>query len=265
MTTNVEALLSRLTGVKKQGKEWIAHCPAHSDSTPSLGIRLSDTGKVLIHCLADCFPDRKLNGHAQPIAAAPPEPERITCVPGRAAPTPVLSHPQHGKPSMLHVYKTLDNQLLGYVMRFDTPTGKTFCPYTYSESDGWKHKAFSKPRPLYGLERLRQLPGGARILVEGEKAADAGAALAPSNAVLSWCGGAGAVKHADLEPLREQSVIVWPDADGPGRKAGAELADRLHALGCSIRLVDTDGLPDGFDAADLKEPLGPWLRARLRV
>ena len=174
-----------------------------------------------------------------------------------------MSHPQHGKPTTLHVYKTLDNQLLGYVMRFDAPTGKTFCPYTYSAADGWQMKAFSKPRPLYGLERLRDHPTGARILVEGEKAADAAQRLAPSNACLSWCGGAGATKHADLSPLAGSSLILWPDADEPGRKAVADLATRLASMGCTLRIVDTTGLPEGFDAADLKEPLSTWLRPRL--
>jgi P4 family phage/plasmid primase-like protien len=277
---SIEALLSQLHGVKRRSDtEWDARCPGHDDNKPSLGVRIEGT-KILLHCLAGCKPEAiveaigwrmsdlftdkgsKTNGSKPPTPAAP---ERVTCAPGSAAPTPVLAHPAHGKPTALHVYKTADNMLLGYVMRFDSKDGKTFCPYTYSTADGWQLKAFSKPRPLYGLERLRLHAGTAAIVVEGEKGADACQALAPRNACLTWCGGAGAVKHADFSPLYGLPVILWPDADPAGREAMAALADLLLARGGTVRIVDTEGLPDGFDAADLNEPLGPWLKPRLRA
>jgi hypothetical protein len=55
-------------------------------------------------------------------------------------------------------------------------------------------------------------------------------------------------------------VVVWPDADEVGRKAGAALSEKLP----QARVLDVTGLPDGFDAADLREPIGEWLRTRLR-
>lgn len=36
------------------GVGWMARCPTHNDSTPSLSIRDTETGKVLIHCHAGC-------------------------------------------------------------------------------------------------------------------------------------------------------------------------------------------------------------------
>ena len=46
----VEGLLSRLGGVKKTGQgRWIAKCPAREDKTPSLSIRETEDGKILIH------------------------------------------------------------------------------------------------------------------------------------------------------------------------------------------------------------------------
>lgn len=36
-----------------QGR-WIGHCPAHEDRDPSLSIRLSPEGRVLLHCFAGC-------------------------------------------------------------------------------------------------------------------------------------------------------------------------------------------------------------------
>ncbi len=33
---------------------WMARCPAHADSSPSLSIREGDGGRLLLHCFAGC-------------------------------------------------------------------------------------------------------------------------------------------------------------------------------------------------------------------
>jgi len=49
------ALLSRLDGVKRTGVDrWLAKCPAHDDKRPSLGIRVIDGDRVLVHCWSGC-------------------------------------------------------------------------------------------------------------------------------------------------------------------------------------------------------------------
>jgi len=50
---NIEEILSKLDGVKKQGDGWIAKCPAHDDKEPSLSITTKGD-KVLLHCFAGC-------------------------------------------------------------------------------------------------------------------------------------------------------------------------------------------------------------------
>ena len=48
-------LLDRLSGVKQTAPgRWIARCPAHEDKSPSLSIRESDDGRVLIHDFGGC-------------------------------------------------------------------------------------------------------------------------------------------------------------------------------------------------------------------
>lgn len=50
-----ELLLSRLSGVRQTGPgKWMAHCPAHEDRSPSLSIRETDDGIVLINCFGGC-------------------------------------------------------------------------------------------------------------------------------------------------------------------------------------------------------------------
>ncbi len=48
-------LLSHLDKVRRTGPDrWIACCPAHDDKGPSLAIRETDDGRVLVHCFAGC-------------------------------------------------------------------------------------------------------------------------------------------------------------------------------------------------------------------
>lgn len=51
----VETLLSRLQGVRQTGGgRWLARCPAHEDRTPSLSIRETEGGTILLRCFAGC-------------------------------------------------------------------------------------------------------------------------------------------------------------------------------------------------------------------
>ena len=48
-------LLDRLDGVRATGhSRWVARCPAHDDSRPSLAITEKADGVVLLHCFAGC-------------------------------------------------------------------------------------------------------------------------------------------------------------------------------------------------------------------
>lgn len=49
----VESFLGRLEGVQRSGSGWVARCPAHGDSNPSLSVSESG-GKILLHCHAGC-------------------------------------------------------------------------------------------------------------------------------------------------------------------------------------------------------------------
>ncbi|APW46916.1 hypothetical protein [Rhodoferax antarcticus] len=53
--TPAENVLSRLEKVRqRQPGQWSARCPAHADKGPSLSVRESPDGGVLIHCFAGC-------------------------------------------------------------------------------------------------------------------------------------------------------------------------------------------------------------------
>lgn len=51
----IEPILERLQKVKQtKPGQWVACCPAHNDKSPSLAIKQSDSGKILIKCWAGC-------------------------------------------------------------------------------------------------------------------------------------------------------------------------------------------------------------------
>lgn len=50
-----ETLLQSLEKVRQTAPgRWVARCPAHTDKGPSLSVRETDDGKVLVHCFAGC-------------------------------------------------------------------------------------------------------------------------------------------------------------------------------------------------------------------
>jgi len=51
---NVTDLVGRLEKAKPNGKGWMACCPAHDDSTPSLSVSEGDDGRVILKCFAGC-------------------------------------------------------------------------------------------------------------------------------------------------------------------------------------------------------------------
>ncbi len=56
MSSNpIEMVLSRLEKVRqRQAGQWSARCPAHADKGPSLSVRETPEGAVLLHCFAGC-------------------------------------------------------------------------------------------------------------------------------------------------------------------------------------------------------------------
>ena len=54
MNPNLEGILSRLTKVRGRNGNWVACCPAHEDRSPSMTIRETPDGKILMHCFSGC-------------------------------------------------------------------------------------------------------------------------------------------------------------------------------------------------------------------
>ena len=91
-------------------------------------------------------------------------------------------------------------------------------------------------------------PAGPLVLCEGETKADAIAEIGLTGA--SWRGGAEQAGNAIYERLQGRDIVLWPDSDAPGRKAGQAAAAALDGIAASIRIVDTPAVKGKNDAAD---------------
>ena len=194
---------------------------------------------------------------AAPAAPARPRPPSRTVITPAPEPCPSFDHPRYGKPAKVWTYDNLDGLLMGYVARYE-PAGerKQIVPWTYGaagdERPTWGMGQWPEPRPLYGLSRFRSCEQ-AVLLVEGEKAADAAQATVGNvYAVLTWPGGAQAWRKADFGVLEGRKILLWPDADEPGRACMVAIGQLLLQSGrCpEVKIIDTAGQPDGWDAAD---------------
>lgn len=79
---SAETFLSRLQKVRKTGRDsWVACCPYHEDRRPSMTVRETDDGRVLVHCFAGCLVEAILGAVGLGFDALfPPKPQE------RAAP-----------------------------------------------------------------------------------------------------------------------------------------------------------------------------------
>jgi putative DNA primase/helicase len=293
---DLPAIVSAYTEIKKRGKEYVLLCPFHADNDPSMGL-FHKGGKWQFYCHpcgkgGDALDwvmeiehlDTKAaldrltggtyeNAPKRPVRDVAPQPERVTSKPPADAGEPNMHIRDLGDPVKAWAYRDEDGALLGYAARYDTADGKKeFRCWTWGargdQAPGWGCGHWSKPRPLYGLDRLHRLSGAPVLVVEGEKAADAAQALLGQYVVVTWPGGAKAWKHADWNSLRGRRVDLWPDNDPPGVEAmdslRAILSDK-RGLACWGKSIDPAGMSEGFDAADwpgTADDLIAWLRKR---
>jgi hypothetical protein len=153
----------------------------HDDKQASLTVGTGDDGRVLLHCHAGCstsdvvaalglreadlFPPR--NGTPRPAAAKPGKAtwKPIQPVP-RSAPDAPAVHYRLREASRRWAYRDGDGELLGFICRFDTPSGKEIRPLIYAAADdgrmAWRWQGFPRPRPLYNLPALPWPPGRTR-------------------------------------------------------------------------------------------------------
>ena len=269
-----------LPGGRRRGHEWVCGDLAGGEGA-SLSVNLlsgrwadfatSDRGGDLIslyaaiHELTMAEAYRELDDGST--AAAPARPAK-PAKPARTvvAPVPEASadceciHPAYGAPSARWTYFDGNGETLGYVARYDLPgQRKQIVPWTWDGTQ-WGMGQWPVPRPLYRLQELEARAADPALIVEGEKAADAAAAISGPYVVTTWPGGGQAVNRADWRPIHKRKILLWPDADDAGIHTMQRLAAMLAPHCTEVKIIDPAGMPDGWDAAD--SGFGSWAEAR---
>jgi len=233
---------------------WMALCPAHDDTEPSLHVSLKGE-KILLHCFAGCSLDAICDAlHIEPrelfvgddSSRSEPAPEGLTLEAFARAKhlegellrqAQVTQGVYQGKPAVLFRYRDTEGELQAVRYRVAL-TGDCF---------RWQKGA--EPKKLaYGewwLPQWREKSKRMVVLVEGE-----------SDALTLWqvgipaigIAGANSLSDYHVELLAGFEVVVWQEPDS----GGISFARKASELFQNVRVIQA---PDGFkDASDL------WLR-----
>jgi uncharacterized protein (DUF927 family) len=202
---------------------------------------------------AKLSPQEKIGSSVAPASDGDP----ILPVPPDAPAIP-QAHPELGRPAARWVYRDTAGAPLFEVLRFDQSDGcKEFRPLTlWRDAQGlrWRWKSIPGSRPLYKLDELAKRPEAAVVICEGEKSADAAAGIFLKSVAVTSPGGAKAADKADWKFLRGRKVLIWPDADEPGRDYAAKVAATLTALDCEVSIIDAEALARTAPGGGTREP-----------
>jgi AAA domain-containing protein len=212
----LETVLDKL-GARRNGKEWIAKCPAHEDSTPSLGITVGDNGGILLCCHAGCGTEDVCAAIGIELSDLFPD----------------------SKPRIVGEYDYTDEagELLYQIVRFEP---KDFRQRRKDDKGAWIWNTDGVRKVLYCLRGV--LADEDVLVVEGEKDAETGWRLR----LPSTCcpGGAGKWRDEYSECLRGKNVTIIADADKPGREHAQQVATSLYLRAASIKVLELPGAKD---------------------
>jgi hypothetical protein len=215
----LEAVLSRLHKVRREGTEWKALCPAHADKNPSLALGERD-GKLLLKCFAGCSSEAVC-------AALGIELRELFSGNGAGQQSIVAEYP----------YEDEKGNLLFQVVRYEPKAFKQRRP---DGKGGWHWNLGGARRVLY---RLPEVVAARSVLVcEGEKDCETARALG----IVATCnpGGAGKWRAEYSESLRGKRVAIIADADEPGRKHAQLVASSLYARVEPLKVLELPGAKD---------------------
>jgi len=257
----IDKVLSRLPDHREAADGFKARCPSHDDRNPSLSIRETLEGTVLIKCFAGCSPEKVVDSLGLHMADLFPARDESPW-PGRqhqsSRPQPrhfataedAINGYGRGMPDRQWTYVDASGAEVGRTLRWNTATGKDIRPVA-KFADGWRHAAMQEPRPLFNLLALLADQDSTLYIVEGEKCVDALTAL--GLLATTSAGGSQAARLTDWTPLAGRRIVIFSDNDEAGHKYAKQVSDILEALGATVVVVSLAGLAAGGDVADLLE------------
>lgn len=219
----IDEVLDKLEGVQSRGTGWVACCPAHEDSSPSLSVDETDDGNVLLNCHAGCT--------FESIAKA------LGMGGKRDKWDASLAEASYD-------YVNEQGTLLFQVLRMPR---KEFPARRLEEEGQWRWGIEGVRRVLYRLPEVIQAVKDSKtiVIVEGEKDVEA----VRSKGQVATCnpGGAGKWRPEYTQFFAGAKVIVWCDKDEPGRNHAETIRKSLMPVAAEIHVVQSAVGKDAYD------------------
>lgn len=247
---NLTDFLNRLEGVRGHGGQYMAKCPAHQDSKPSLSIGLGADNRILLKCQAGCATE-------DVVASLGLEQRDLFAElrPGDVFPTYDAPKNNSRSPVVATYDFTDDNgQLIAQKLRRQD---KSFTWRRPDGNGGWIYNRKGVPHRLFVAGKLE----GCIEVTEGEKDALTLHSLGFDAASGADGAGPGKWRKEYTEQLRGLHVCVFQDNDRVGMEYAAETCNALHGVAASVRLLDLSKvwpeIPEHGDVTDLVTTFGP--------
>lgn len=228
-TPKLDRILSKLDGVSESGEnQWMARCPSHDDRTPSLSIGLKDD-RILLCCHAGC----QISSVLRDLGLG----ERDLFLGARD---------QCDDFAAIYPYDDEKGHLLFQACRKD-PKG-----FVQRRPDGngrWIYDLKGVRRVLYRLPELIDSSQDAlAFIVEGEKDVETLRSLG----LTATCnpGGVSKWRESYNRFLKGRQVVVIPDNDEPGIKHAKHVANSIHDVAASVRVIELPGVGPKGDVSD---------------
>ncbi len=276
----------KMLKARQVGSGWVAGCPAHTDTNPSLSIHVSTDHKLLLHCHAGCGQTRVIDAlrslgiwHDKQVhrEAADPEPSSLGTLPSRRLDQPF--DPLYTWQTARSACGTLaERYLRGRSITLPVPASLRFRPRLRHRSGGyWPamiacvthgrvghsigiHRTFLAPdgsgkAPVpHPKMMLGPCAGGvARLgpethpLLIGEGIETCLSAI-QATGLTAWAAlSSSGLRSLDLPPS-VQKVVILVDADAAGEAAAHAAAERWVRQGVAVSLARP---PKGLDFNDL--------------
>jgi hypothetical protein len=256
--TPEDALLPLLTGVVTNGPGvWKAICPCHDDHSPSLSVKQSDKGGLLLYC--HVCKDKDID---QRVCDALNIKLADICPPRDTSVTSTANVSTRGVPPLVngcklvktYVYQNEDGSLNRLVARYEGVVkgerAKTFRQFRPDGNGGWQAgMGKDAPNTLYRLQELLAAPLDQPVYIaEGEKAVDQLVKLG----LVATCnhGGANGWTNELARFFDDRDVVVLPDLDEQGSDHAAKVARSLRGHARLVRIVNLPDLPPKGDIVD---------------
>lgn len=234
---DIEELCTYFKGVRGQGAQRNACCPAHDDQKQSLSISVGKDGQTLLHCHAGCTVEDIVSGVGLRQSDLFSDPQAVT------------------SKTVVAIYRYKDAN--GHESEKLRYSDKSFAWRQSDHKGGYRWDRKGIEPSLYNTNFI-DIPTEVWF-VEGEK--DSDNLTAAGLYAVSVPDGAGSKWHqAFTDALRGKTVCIIPDDDKPGQELAQKAAKALFGSAGDIQVIDLckiwSSLPEHGGVSDLIAHMG---------